>query len=152
MMIDSCKTNPLPEEIMDFVTQSVLLALAMGLILTLLFWPETMKGPVEDCLRILSPVFWMEEGRVYEEILKLHPMFGLNEHNRMLLYLHSKGKIERHVEHPNALEEIESPNRFGRIYIDHVEPFCMITTVKYRLVQRKGGRTMRTGREKLAHA
>lgn len=128
---------------MDLLTEPVLLALMMAILLMLVFWPEKTEGPIEDYLRILSPVYWKEESEIYDQILKLHPMFGLKEHEKMLSYLLSKKKVERRIGFPHAITETETPNGSGRVYVDHIEPFSTITAVRYRLSPRRGGRRRR---------
>jgi hypothetical protein len=91
-------------------------------------------------LALLSPTEWKEEAEIYEKILSLHPMLTLNEHDQILKLLHSQNEVERLVTPPHGIQEIESPNRFGRVYIDHIEPFCTIVSVNYKLVHRPGGR------------
>ena len=116
-----------------------LLSLGISLVLVVFFWPAEKKSwPTQDYLALLSPTQWKEEGELYEKILRLHPMLTPNEHNQILLSLYSENKVDRLVTPPHAIEEIESPNRFGRVYIDHIEPFCTITSVSYKLVHQSG--------------
>lgn len=136
---------------MDIVINPVSVALMLAAVIILIFWPERAKGPVEDYLRILSPLYWREETDIYEEILNLHPMFGLQEHNDMLCYLVSKKKVERRIESPYSLKETESPNRFSEVYVDHREPFGAVIAVRYRLLPRIGG-TRRRSRMSFRHA
>jgi hypothetical protein len=117
-----------------------LLSLGVALLLVVLFWPDQEQLPTDDYLNLLSPTAWKEEAQIYEQILKLHPMLTLNQHNRTLMRLHSRNKVERRIVRPHDMREIESPNRFGRTYTDHIEAFCTLTSVDYKLANEHGGK------------
>jgi hypothetical protein len=120
--------------------QAALLAILVSLILCLLFWPDTERLPTDDYLAILSYTTWKEEAQIYEEILKIHPMLTLNAHNRTLLRLYGKDKVERYISTPCEIEEVESPNKFNRSYVDHIEPFSTVVAILYKKKPEQGGR------------
>ncbi len=118
----------------------ILLSLLLSLMALTVVWPEMRpKGPIEAYLLALSPTFWKEEAKIYDKMLEFYPMLEPKQHNQILVYLYRKGYVERHIEWPGVIREIESPNRFERTYIDHIEPFSTVT-VKYRLAQKDGGK------------
>lgn len=130
--------------------EELLLALGISLLLVFLFWPKQENWPTDDYLALLSPTEWKEEAQIYEEILRLHPMLTLNEHNQILLSLHEKKEVERKVTPPHAIREVESPNRFDRTYVDHIEPFCTLVSVNYKLANRRRGKRIRNSLPGLA--
>ena len=130
--------------------EEVLISLLVSFVLVAVAWPESKPtGPIDDYLDILSPKDWKEEGEIYEAILRIHPMLGLQEHNQILVYLYQSGKAERKIEHQHEMFEIESRDRFSGTYIDHIEPFSTLTAISYRLASRDGGKRKKI-RETLA--
>jgi hypothetical protein len=130
--------------------EELLLSLGISLFVVCLFWPKQENWPTDDYLALLSPTEWKEEAKIYEEILRLHPMLTLNEHNHILLLLHDRKEVERRVVPPHAVQEIESPNRFGRTYTDHIEPFCGLVSVNYKLADKHKGKQIRNYPSNLA--